>query len=471
MALAARAPWRVLEGFGGAQRAAARIAAPRDLEGLRRALHAAREERLTVTLRGAGRSYGDAALAAGGVALDMTGMNRVLAWDEAEGVATVEPGVTIEQLWRTILPHGFWPTVVPGTMFPTLGGCVAMNVHGKNAWRVGPIGDHVRALDLMTADGAVRTLSRTQEPELFRAAIGGAGWLGVVTRIEIEAKRVASGRLRVTPLRTRTLRGMFELFEARSGAADYLVGWVDAFARGPQLGRGLVHDARYLAAAEDPDGRAWLDPARQDLPPSVLGVPRSLAWRAMKPFSNDPGMRFVNALKWRLPERTGRDGSYLETHVAFAFLLDYVPGWRRAYDPRGFIQVQLFLPDAAARQGFERALTLCQQRGTVPYLAVFKRHREDEFLISHGLDGWSLALDFPVPPDRDRLWATARELTALTLDHGGRFYPAKDSVVDANSFARSLGDRLTRFLALRRTLDPDALFTTAQARRLLPGCD
>lgn len=470
MSLAAHAPWRVLEGFGGAQRAVARVAAPRDLEELRRTLEAARAEGFTVTLRGAGRSYGDAALPHGGVVLDLSRMNRMLAWDAAEGVATVEPGVTIEQLWRGILRDGWWPAVVPGTMFPTLGGCVAMNIHGKNAWRVGPLGDHVRALDLMTADGGVRTLSREQEPELFRAVIGGAGWLGVVTRIEVEAKRVAGGRLKVTPLRTRDLGHMFDTFEQRLAHADYLVGWIDAFATGTSLGRGLVHDARHATAAEDPGGAVFLDPARQDLPPSILGVPRSLVWRAMKPFTNDRGTRFVNAVKWHLPERTRPDGSYLEGHVAFAFLLDYVPGWRQVYDPNGFIQVQLFLPQESARAGFARVLALCQQRGVVPYLAVFKRHRADEFLISHGLDGWSLALDFAVPAhDPERMWRTARELTALSLDHGGRFYPAKDSVVDAASFARSLGPRLTRFMELKRQLDPGHLFGSAQAERLLPA--
>src|SRR5439155_23291644 len=107
--------------------------------------------------------------------------------------------------WRHALPDGWWPAVVPGTMFPTLGGCVAMNIHGKNCFKVGPLGDHVRELDLMTADGAVRTLSRALEPELFRAVIGGIGLLGAITRVVVETKRVETGRLRVAPHRTRDL--------------------------------------------------------------------------------------------------------------------------------------------------------------------------------------------------------------------------------------------------------------------------
>ena len=102
----------------------------------------------------------------------------------------------------------------------------------------------------------------------------------------------------------------------------------------------------------------------------------------------------------------------------------------------------------------------------ISYLGVFKRHRPDDFLLSHGLDGWSLALDFKVTRDAARLWATAADLTKLVLEAGGTFYPAKDQVVDAASFARSLGDRLLRFREIKRQLDPGGLFSNDQATRL-----
>jgi decaprenylphospho-beta-D-ribofuranose 2-oxidase len=156
----------------------------------------------------------------------------------------------------------------------------------------------------------------------------------------------------------------------------------------------------------------------------------------------------------------------MDSHAGFSFLLDYVPEWRRSYGEDGFVQVQLFVPDATARDAFAEALRLCQRRGMVSYLGVFKRHRADDYLLSHGLDGWSLALDFKVPRDARRLWDTAADLTRLVREAGGRYYPAKDQLVDAESFAVSLGEALPRFREVRRRLDPDALFANDQARRL-----
>jgi len=464
--LRASAPWRVLDGFGNSVRTASRCVRPAGIEELAAVLRAAREEHFTVAFRGSGRSYGDAALNTGQLVVDNRGLSRVLAFDPVSGELEAESGVTIEQLWRTGLPHGWWPHVVPGTMFPTMGGCVAMNIHGKNCFKAGPFGDHVLELDLLTAAGELRTLSREREPELFRAVIAGLGLLGAVTRVRLKLKKVESGRLRVVPIRTRTLAEKYDCFTARLGQSDYLVGWVDCFAGGGALGRGLVHQANYVSAAEDPEGAKRFEARHQELPPSIMGVPRSLVWRFMKFFTNDAGMRTVNAAKYLLPEKLGGDGSFFEPHVAFAFLLDYVPNWRLAYGDDGFLQYQVFLPDTTARTAMAGVLERCRRRGIVSYLGVFKRHRPDEYLLSHGLDGWSLAMDFKLPRDRAPLLALTRELTDLVHEAGGRFYAAKDSVLDAAQFARGYSDRLGRFLALKRSLDPEGLFSSDLARRL-----
>ena len=464
--LKTRAAWRVLDGFGGSMRSLSRSVAPTTVDEMAAVFAEARAEDLSVSFRGAGRSYGDASLNTGGLSVDGRAMRRILSFDRERGVIEAEGGASIADVWRHTLPQGWWPAVVPGTMFPTLAGCVGMNIHGKNCFKVGPIGDHILELDLLTAAGERRTLTREGDPELFRAVIAGLGLLGAVTRVKMKLKHVDSGQMRVRPLAVRSLAHMFETFVERIPDSDYLVGWLDCFATGPVMGRGLVHQAHHLSLAEDPKGAETLALARQDLPGSIMGVPKSLLWMFIKPFANDTGTKFVNSVKYALPESAGKDGTYRDSHAGFAFLLDYVPNWRLVYGEDGFIQVQLFVPDANAREAFADALRLCQRRGVISYLGVFKRHRADEYLLSHGLDGWSLALDFKVPRDAKRLWDTAAELTKLVLDAGGTYYPAKDQVVDADSFARAFGERFTRFRELKRRLDPDGLFANDQARRL-----
>jgi decaprenylphospho-beta-D-ribofuranose 2-oxidase len=462
--LRTQAPWRVLDGFGRSLRAACRYAAPRDGEELAALLARAREEGLSVTFRGSGKSYGDAALNGAGLVLDLTQFNRALCWDPEAGVIEAEPGLTIEGLWRRTIEDGFWPAVVPGTMFPTLGGCLAMNIHGKNNFRAGTIGEHVLDFDLLTPRGETLRCSRAENADVFHAVIGGAGLLGAVTRLRLKLKKVESGLLRVEPLVARSFAEMFDRFEERLPLADYLVGWIDAWGGG----RGEIHQANYLPAAEDPQGRASLHVERQGLPTSILGIPKSQIWRPLSLFRSDPGVRLMNLAKYRMARHHRPGKTYLQSHVGFAFLLDYIPDWRLAYGPQGLVQYQLFVPKEEARRVMPEILKLCRERGIVSPLGVMKRHRPDPFLLTHALDGYSLALDFRVAARGwQALEALGHEMTARVLDAGGSFYLAKDALLNREEIARAYGERLVAFRAMKRRLDPDGMLTSDLARRLL----
>ena len=458
-----------LEGWGMSSAGMSYVYRPSTTDGLCAIFDEARRSGRPVGLRGAGRSYGDAALNAEGIALDMTRMNRILDWNPDTGTITTEPGVTIRQLWAYTIEDGWWPHVVSGTMFPTLGGAAAMNIHGKNNFKAGPIGDHIESFDLMLPSGETKTCSRTQNPDLFHAAISGFGMLGVMTRITLRLKRVFSGLLNVEPIPTRNFDQLFQVFEERLPQSDYLVGWVDCFAGGDGLGRGLVHQANYLAPGEDPQPTQTLRVQNQELPDSLMGVvPKSLMWRFMKPFANNLGMRAINYGKYLSGAKLGHGRTHHQSHAGFAFLLDYVPNWKFSYKPGGLIQYQSFVPAAHAKAVFSEQLRLAQFYNIAPYLGVFKRHRPDDFLMTHAVDGYSLALDFAVRPEaRGQLLSLAAEMDRLVLDAGGRFYFAKDSALHRASVRAALGDaRVDKFLALKAQCDPETMLQTNLYRRL-----
>jgi FAD/FMN-containing dehydrogenase len=459
-----------LEGWGMAVGAAGYLLRPTDRHQLADGLELARASGVPAVARGAGCSYGDAAFRAEAVVLDCCRMNRILAWDPATGVIDVEPGVTVEQLWRHCLADGWWPPVVTGTMKPTIGGCLAMNVHGKNNWSRGPLGDHCVELDIVTPEGAVTTISRDADAEIFHAVIGGLGQLGLITRARLALKPVASGLVEVEAVAAADLGSLLRRLDDAKDGWEYAVGWLDAFSGRHALGRGLLHFARHLEADEDPDPASSLDPSAQELPTRLFGaVPTSIVWRLLKPFTNDLAMRAINLGKYLHGAVIADDAVYRESLAAFSFLLDSVPDWKKSYLPGGLIQHQSFVPAADAERVFAHQLELCRRRGMPSYLAVLKRHRPDDFLLSHAVDGFSLALDFPVvPARRAELWRLVRELAEPVVDAGGRFYAAKDAALPGELFrATFTGGELDRLAELRRRLDPERVLSSALVERLL----
>lgn len=443
---------------------------PSTLEQLRDVFALARRTGRPVGLRGAGQSYGDAALNAEHILLDLSRMQRILAWDSGTGLVTVEPGVTIRQLWRYTLGDGWWLPVTPGTMNPTLGGCAAMNVHGKNNWRAGPLGNHIQEFTALLPTGEEIYCSRDENADLFRAFIGSAGLLGCFTSITIQMKKVYSGRLQVHVRPAPNIETMLEMLEAYKDVYEYMVGWVDGFSRGGALGRGEVHFADYLEPGVDPAPEQSLRLENQDLPDTLFGaLPKSIIWSFMRPFMNNPGTRIVNAAKYRMVQFKG-EHSFEQSFAAFNFLLDYVPNWKKAYLPGGLIQYQAFIPRANAARAFRALLDRSRRAGLPTYLGVVKRHRPDDFLLTHAVDGFSLAMDFRVTRrNRARLVQLARELDRIVLEAGGRFYFAKDSTLRPAAARAFLGaEVLDKLAGFKQRCDPQHLLQTNLSRRVFP---
>lgn len=459
-----------VEGWGMAVGSVSPVLRPTSTEEVFACFEQARAAGVTLGPRGGGNSYGDASVNREGWTLDVTRFNQLVDFDPKSGVHIAEPGYTIKDLWRHGVPRGFWPKVVSGTMFPTLAGAAAMNIHGKNNFAVGTIGDAILEFEIATPAGELLTCNRESNSDLFHAAIGGFGMLGCFTRIELQTKRIHSGDLEVRAHSTANLAEMMSIIEERKGEADYLVGWIDCFPGGKASGRGLIHEARYLNEGEDPDPKKTLELAHQELPSRIMGVfPKSQVWRCLRPFSNDLGMRFVNATKYNMGRLEEKKKPFKQPHAAFAFLLDYVPGWKYAYGKGGLIQYQSFLPHETAHDAYQQMLELNRSAGHVPYLGVFKRHRPDPFWLTHAVDGWSFAMDFAVPygPDgRRRLWDHCHRLSEIVLDAGGKFYFAKDLVIEPQHMRRMFdADKLEAFLELKQRHDPNGLLSTNLWRR------
>src|SRR5215471_20232523 len=221
----------------------------RDLAGIMHALTTARRYGLSVITHGAGHSYSDAALNTEGVVIDLTGMRRILSWNPEKGVMQVEPGVTLRDMVCVALEHQWWPPVTPSTADATIGGCVAMNVNGKNAWKCGSFGEHLLSLTVLLATGKVLTLSPEEDPQLFQALVGSAGLLGIITSITLQLQRIPSVSVDVLVRSAASIGEIFTIFQEEQ-SADFLEAWVDGFAGGHNIGRGIVTSTRYSEVSE-----------------------------------------------------------------------------------------------------------------------------------------------------------------------------------------------------------------------------
>ena len=417
------APERV-EGFGLYNVSVSRVLRPSSLEALRDTLAACAARGEAPVFRGAGRSYGDASLNPAGPVIEMTGLNAITSFDVSSGILRAGAGLTLGALWQFAIPFGFWPPVVTGTMHVTLGGAVAMNVHGKNGWKKGTIGDHVESVSVLRSDGRVEEIPHGAPA--FEDALGNWRRPDPIVEVALRLKKVGSGYLDVEAFATPNLAATLDALDRAKEDWDYVVGWMDCWAAGKGRGRSVVHVANEHAVKQGESGGLSIAEQIADIHMGPLPAPVLLL--GLRLTASGPQMRLVNMAKYASAAFHGRH-RYRQSLVAFSFLLDYLPGWNEAYRPGGFIQYQLFVPKEAAEATLGRALHLQHEMGVVSSLAVIKRHRADPSPRGYVLDGFSLALDFPVTRrNASGLIGLSRAFDALLLECGGRAYKAKDCV-------------------------------------------
>jgi decaprenylphospho-beta-D-ribofuranose 2-oxidase len=415
-----------------------------------------------VVPRGLGRSYGDAAQNAGGTALDLTKLNRILHLDaESEPpTATVQAGVSLDALMRALLPFGLWVPVLPGTRQVTIGGAIAADVHGKNHHTQGSFGNHVRSVDLLTADGEVRTITPGGEPgvneggRLFWATMGGMGLTGVILGATVVLQRAETAYFLVDTQRCTDLDDLMSKMTDRDTNYTYSVAWFDAVTKGRHFGRGVL--TRGNKARRQDLSRKLAQEPLQFVAPSLGTVPEIFPNRMV----NIATARAFNAAWYRKAPKH-RVGE-VQNITQFFHPLDVVAEWNRIYGPHGFLQYQFVVPFTET-EIFRSCLEAIVRSGHLSCVNVLKRFGPgNPAPLSFPMPGWTLTVDLPIEDGLDKL---CNSLDEMVIAAGGRVYLAKDSRLGAAAF-REMYPRLPEFLEVRRAVDPNGLFNSDLARRL-----
>ena len=401
--------------------------------------------------RGLGRAYGDSALQPK-LTVSMTKHNKIIKFDRSKGIIKVQSGVSISQLLSLIVQHGWFMPVTPGSKNVTIGGMVASNVHGKNHYKSGTFSKYIEWIEIINHDGKIVRCSKTENTELFRWTIGGMGLTGIIINVAFYMNRIKTAWINQTKLVSKNINQTFEFFESNIDST-YSVAWIDCYSKGNNLGRSVLMLGEH-AKVDEISSNKKLNPFKTSKK-KKLSIPFFFPSFVLSNFS----VKIFNSLNYIASKISGRN--CIVDWDTFFYPLDKILNWNKIYGSKGFAQFQCVIPLSESKKGISEMLNLISNSKSSSFLAVLKRFGQDESHFSFPMEGYSLALDFPINKENLLLMNLLDE---ITIKYGGRFYLVKDSRMMKKIFESS-DVRIKNFKAFREN-KLNKKFTSCQSERL-----
>ena len=374
--------------------------------------------------RGNGRSYGDSSISEQNT-ICMKNFNRILEFNNKNGLTVVESGVLLSEIITTFLNRGWFPKVTPGSKYVTIGGMVACDVHGKNHHKDGSFRNYIEWLDIITSDGEIVRCSRKINSEVFNWTIGGMGLTGIILRVAFYLHPVTTSWIKQKTIPAKNIDHAIEIFEENLDST-YSVAWIDCLSRGNKLGRSLVMLGEH-ANISDLNYDMKSDPLIIKSKTKIL-----IPFNFPSFFLNSLTVKIFNSIYYALGKK--KKNYKLVGYDNYFYPLDYLLDWNKIYGSKGLAQFQCVLPLKNAKLGIREMLDALFFSKSNSFLTVLKRFGKQESCLSFPMEGYTLALDFPITKKNIDLM---KKLDEITLKYKGRFYLAKDSRMNRDTFKKS----------------------------------
>jgi decaprenylphospho-beta-D-ribofuranose 2-oxidase len=144
----------------------------------------AKEKKLTISIAGQRHSQGGHTYYKDGIVVDMTSYNQILSFNPQEKKIRVQAGATWEDIQDKINPYGLSIKTMQSQNIFTVGGSISINAHGRDI-RNGSLIKSVDSFRLLTADGQIIQVSRTEHADWFPLVLGGYGLFGLILDVTL----------------------------------------------------------------------------------------------------------------------------------------------------------------------------------------------------------------------------------------------------------------------------------------------
>jgi decaprenylphospho-beta-D-ribofuranose 2-oxidase len=400
-------------------------------------------------VRGGGYSFSAASFGENILVQEMGDFNRFLDFDQIRKTVKVEAGMTLRKLMDWALNRDLYFPVLPGYPEITVGGCVAVDAHGKNPWKDGTFSEWVTEINLFHPAHGYMRLSRDENPEIFGLTCGGFGVTGTIVDVTLQLIELPSSTFEVKKIPVTSFNDAMQKLAEYSDSSDYIYSWHDGTQRGKACGTGVIFMGRWLEGAQAVKSACYKNKtmsasSRSRMPISVWnGLTAAAANRLFMAMNNSSTVEIMDVSKATFP---------------FAYNTLY----HRFYGRKGFAEIQVLVAKNVAATFMQKLYDIVEQYDPPLVMISLKMFRGKQKSLSMSGEGYLIALNFY----RDsRLLDFLKLVDQLVIETGAQPNLSKDSRISREIASQTISN-YAEFKSRLQAFDPLRLYQSELSNRI-----
>ena len=216
---------------------------PSTINELKKIVNLAKKNKLKILPVGSQKSYFDTIYNNKNILISMKNFNKILSYDEKNGIVEVGSGITLNKLLNFCIKRKKNIHSIPGSPEISIGGAISNDVHGKDSFKYGGFNNQVVEIKILLSNNNLLTCSPYKNKTLFKAICGGLGLIGIIISVKIKLLYLPSKTLSTNIFVCNNITEQLKIFNENK--FDYVFSWIDNFAKKNKAGRGIIFASKF----------------------------------------------------------------------------------------------------------------------------------------------------------------------------------------------------------------------------------
>ena len=413
----------------------------------------AKKKKLKILSIGSSLSWYDTIFNTKNIIVSLSKYKKTFQFNKISGVITVSSFYKINRILSLVNKFQWTIRSIPGNSEVTIGGCVGNDVHGKDSFKNGNFGASIIELEIILANKKKIICSKNKNSNIFKAAVGGLGLIGIITKVKLKLKRVEKNYITYNYVCKNYKEIIKEIYKTNN--YEYIYGWIDMCSQQNEIGRGVIFKSKSVE-------NSGTEIAPNRFFSSIKNLVKSMifAFCIKKNLIKQLNYFFYKSFLFK---RKNFVSSYKQ--VCYP-LEDNGVDFRSLISPASFLEIQVIIKKNHLKNKLKKLIEKCHKLKLYSCITGIKIHKKNDNYLSFGDDGISINITKSFNfKNKKKIFEKFELLHKYIIENKHKTYLAKDFFLNKKTFSKNYVSS-NKFMKVKKEIDPTDLFYSDFLRRI-----